>query len=258
MILDDIIDYKKIELKERKKNKPFSVLEKEIERRESPRTFLKKSEKIQLIAELKKASPSKGIIRNDFNPAELAGACEKAGACALSVLTEEGFFKGKLEYLSEVKKTVKIPVLRKDFIIDEYQILETRANGADALLLLANVLKSQIIQRYLDVSKSLGLKCLVEVHTEDELKAVLDTSADIIGINNRDLKTFKVDIKNTGKLITKISKDKVVVAESGISNRADVEYLEKIGVDAMLVGTAIMASSDIDGKIKELLGYGKG
>lgn len=256
MILDEIINYKKIEIEERKKERPIRFLEKEIEKRMPVRGFLKKSEKIRLIAELKKASPSKGIIREDFEPVNLAEDCASAGAAALSVLTDEKYFKGSLKYISLVKEKVNVPILRKDFIIDEYQIIESRAHDADAILLLANVLNFKVIQKYLDLGNDLGLKCLVEIHTEDELKAALDTSAEIIGINNRDLKTFKVDIENTGRLITRIPDDKIVIAESGISKREDVEYLERLGVDAMLVGTAIMASRDIKAKIKELLGNG--
>jgi indole-3-glycerol phosphate synthase len=253
LILDDIIDYKKIEVKERKREKPVSVLEYEISKKPKPIGFLKKSENIQLIAELKKASPSKGVIRTDFNPVELAESCVLAGAKALSVLTDEKFFQGSLNYLSSVKETVKVPVLRKDFIIDEYQIIESRANGADAVLLLANVLNLKDMQKFLDLSRGLGLKCLVETHTEDEIKMVLDTDAEIIGINNRDLKTFKVDIGNTERLIKMIPKEKVIISESGISNKNDVKYIQDLGVDGMLVGGSIMSEKNVEDKIVELL-----
>lgn len=250
MILDEIINYKRIEVTARKKQRPFGILEKEIANKPSPSVFLKKQNKIQLIAELKKRSPSKGIIRADFNPAELARICEGAGASALSVLTEEKFFEGKLEYIQFVKEVVSLPVLRKDFIIDEYQILESCAYGADAILLLANMLKPKIIQQFLNLSRDFGMSAIVEVHTEVEL----GIDADIIGINNRDLRTFKVDIRNTERIIAKIPKDKIIISESGISNRKDVEYLQGLGVDAILVGEAIMASSDIKSKVGELLG----
>lgn len=254
MILDEIINYKKIEIAERKKQKPISVLEKEIVNKPKARVFLKKSEKIQLIAELKKASPSKGIIREDFKPVELAKICEEAGASALSILTEEKYFKGKLEYIPLVREAVRLPILRKDFIIDEYQILESRANGADAVLLLANILKPKIIQQFLNLSDDFGMSTIVEVHSEVEL----DVDAKIVGINNRDLRTFRVDIRNTERIISKIPKDKIIISESGISTRKDVEYLQGLGVDAVLVGETIMASRDAGSKIRELLGYDKG
>jgi len=254
LILDEIINYKKIEVSENKKRKPFKLLEKEISGRVPTKDFLKKTGKIQLIAELKKASPSKGVIRKDFDPELLAVVCQDSGASALSVLTDEKFFKGSLMYISAVREKVAIPLLRKDFIIDEYQILEARAFGADAILLLANVLKYKEIQKFLSFSNDLGLKCLVETHTEDEIKLVLDTDAEIIGINNRDLYTFNVDIKNTERLIKLLPKNKLVVSESGIGDRKDVVYLENAGVDAILVGESIMASDDVGAKVRELLG----
>lgn len=250
MILDEIINYKKLEVEARKRQKPIKILEKEIEKAPRPRGFLKKTGKVQLIAELKKASPSRGIIRKDFNPAELAKVCVENGAGALSVLTEEKFFQGKLDYIPEVKKMVAVPILRKDFIIDEYQILESRACGADIILLLACISKPQ---RFIDLAHDLGLEALVEIHSEDEL----DFDAPVVGINNRDLKTFKVDIRNTERLIPKIPRDRFIVSESGISARKDVEYLEGLGVDAVLVGEAIMASPDVGAKVRELLGFGK-
>jgi indole-3-glycerol phosphate synthase len=254
LILDEIIDYKKIELAEHKKTRPFKVLEQEISKRPNTRGFLVKKGGIQLIAELKKASPSRGIIRKDFDPDKLSEICENSGASALSVLTDEKFFKGSLDYLSSVRERVDIPLLRKDFIIDEYQILEARAFGADAVLLLANVLKRKEIQKFLDFSRNIGLQCLVETHTEDEIKTVLDSNAEIIGINNRDLKTFIVDIKNTERLIKNIPNNKVIISESGICARKDIEYLEGLKVDAVLIGESIMTSNDVSAKIKELLG----
>lgn len=255
MILDEIINYKREEVERRKKQKPIKLLEKEITGK--TRGFIKKIDKIQLIAEIKKASPSKGIIREDFEPVRLARICVGAGASALSILTEEKYFKGKLGYVSKVREIVSVPILRKDFIIDEYQILESRAYGADVILLLVNILSPKSIQDFLNLSHSLGMEGLVEVHTLDELKLALDVGPNIIGINNRDLKTFEVDIRNTERLISKIPSDKIIVSESGIFNRKDVEYLESLGVDAVLVGEAIMSSDDVGGKVKELLGYDK-
>lgn len=255
MILDEIVNYKKREVEYKKIQKPIKLLEREIAG--ETRGFIKKIGKIQLIAEIKKASPSKGIIREDFEPVKLARICVDAGASALSILTEERFFKGSLEYLSSVREVVSVPILRKDFIIDEYQILESRAYGADVILLLVNILRPDSIRQFLDLSDSFGMECLVEIHTLDELKMALDTDAKIIGINNRDLRTFKVDIRNTEMLISKVPSDKIIVSESGIFNRGDVRYLEDLGVDGILVGEAIMSSEDVGGKAKELLGYDK-
>jgi len=257
VILEKIVDKKIFEVEARKKGVPLKLLEQKISKRNGPRNFLKKSPgKIQLIAELKKASPSKGIIREDFEPIALAKQCEKGGADALSILTEEHFFKGKIEYLDAVKEEVAIPILRKDFIIDEYQIIETMAYGADAVLLIAAILKQKVIERYLKVIHDFGMSALVEVHDGEELAMVLDTEARIIGINNRDLKTFKTDIENTERLIENIPKEKIMVSESGIFTRSDVKYLEGLDVDAILVGESIMACNDIPGKIKELKGDG--
>lgn len=249
MILDEIINYKKIEIEIRKKQKPISFLEKEIAKKQAVREFLRKSQEIRLIAELKKASPSKGIIREDFSPVKLAKICEEAGARALSILTEEKYFLGKLDYIPEVKKTVAVPILRKDFVIDEYQVLESRANDADCILLIVNILKPKILGKLLDLCHSLGMSAIVEVHSAAEL----DVDSKIIGINNRDLRTFRVDIRNTERIISKIPKDKIIISESGISTRRDMEYLQGLGVDAALVGEAIMASPDAGAKVRELL-----
>ena len=257
MILDEISEYKRKEVAGRKIKVPLDILEKRIIR--DTKSFYKAlagNKGIKLIAELKKASPSKGIIREDFKPQDLARLCVGAGASALSVLTDENFFKGSLSYLEAVSEFANVPVLCKDFIIDEYQITEARARGADSVLLLVNILDEKKIKKFLELSHKYEMDCLVEVHTQEELQKALNTDAKIIGINNRNLDTFEVDITNTEKLISQIPEGKLVVSESGIFTRKDIEYLESLGVGAVLVGEAIMASPDVASKVKELLGYG--
>src|SRR3972149_8980263 len=170
----------------------------------------------------------------------IAKTNEMNGAAAISVLTEEKYFHGHIDYLREIKEAVSLPLLRKDFIFDEYQIYESRAAGADALLLIARVLEKKEIERFLDLSHDLGMSCLVEVHDEEELEKVLSTKAKLIGINNRDLKTFKTDIKTTLNLAAKIPKDRIVVSESVINNYHDIDFLRGAGVNVFLVGEAII------------------
>lgn len=211
-------------------------------------------ETISLIAEIKKASPIKGIIREDFNPSEIARIYEDNGADAISVLTEEDFFKGEDTYLRDIRKITGIPLLRKDFIFDEYQVYESRVLGADAILLITSILDKSQLTEYIGLSKELGMDPLVEVHHWKELDKALQSGADIIGINNRDLESFMTDINVTIELIRDIPEGKIVVSESGVSTREDVERLEAAGVKAILVGEALMKSRDIGGKIKELMG----
>jgi indole-3-glycerol phosphate synthase len=211
---------------------------------------------VKLIAEVKKASPSRGIIRAEFNPVEIARIYAGGGAAAISVLTEPDHFQGRLEYLVEIKTALKnrnIPLLRKDFIIDPYQIYQSRAYGADCLLLIAAVLEPNELTDLLSLSHQLGMQCLVEVHNEEELAVALESDAEIIGINNRDLNTFVVDINTTKCLKTLIPAGGLVVSESGIKNRRDMQKLNGWGVDAALVGEALMAAPDIAAKMRELL-----
>ena len=256
-ILDEIYKHKLSEVAENKKRIPVETLKEQIIKRHSTRSFgdaLKSDNNIRIIAEIKKASPSLGIIREDFNPVEIARIYEASGVAAISVLTDEKFFQGNLSYLTDVKKSVNLPILRKDFIIDAYQIYEARSAGADAILLIAALLSKEEMQRYLDLSGQLGMDCLVEVHSETELKQVLQTNADIIGINNRDLATFKTDLETTLRLRPMIPGEKIVVSESGIKSRSDIEKLMKEGIDAILVGETLMKSDDISAKLRELLG----
>ena len=209
---------------------------------------------IRLIAELKKASPSKGMIRPVFDPAEIASLYERKRVSALSVLTEEDFFQGSLSYLRTVRDVSSKPILRKDFIFDDYQIYESKAHRADALLLIAAALERNQAQEYLHLAAELHLGVLFEVHDEEDLEKALLVKAEIIGINNRDLRTLKIDLSTTLRLKQEIPEDRIVVSESGIRNRDDVVTLMDAGVAAILVGTSLMAAKDIGAKIDELMG----
>ena len=210
---------------------------------------------ISLIAEIKKASPSKGVIRQDFDLQEVAKGYQEAGVQAISVLTEEDYFSGSISYLKEVKNLVNVPVLRKDFIIDPYQVYESRYYGADAMLLIADILSKDMIVQLTGIASSIGLECLIEVHDEKELKKVLNLKVPAVGINNRDLHTLKVDFSTTEKLFTLIPKDKIVVVESGIKSYQDVLFLKILGVSAILVGEAFMEAADIRAKVVDLMGW---
>ncbi|MCK8825896.1 indole-3-glycerol phosphate synthase TrpC [Fuchsiella alkaliacetigena] len=207
---------------------------------------------MSLIAEVKKASPSKGVIREDFNPVQIASAYEEYGAAAISVLTDSKYFQGSLDYLTAIKEQVKLPLLRKDFIVDPYQLYEAQAAGADAVLLIVAVLSFEKLQELLSLAEDLGLAALVEVHSEDELRQAVEAEAEIIGINNRDLVTFETDIQQTLDLQELLPEDRVTVSESGISSGDDVELLAAQGIDGILVGEALMRSADLAKKIEEL------
>jgi indole-3-glycerol phosphate synthase len=257
MILDDIIAYKKEELAETKRRSSFAEIRDRAADAGPARGFgkaLSSGDEVRLIAEIKKASPSKGVIREDFDPAAIAETYAKSGASCLSVLTEQKFFQGKLEYLGAVRKAVGLPLLRKDFIIDEYQIFEARAAGADAMLLIAACLDRRQIEDFLGVAGGLGLDVLVESHTYKELDKSLLAGAMLVGINNRDLSSFTVSLRTTLDLVNDIPEDRTVVSESGIKTREDVLRLRQAGVDAVLVGESLMREKDIGKKVKELLG----
>jgi indole-3-glycerol phosphate synthase len=209
---------------------------------------------IQLIAEVKKASPSKGIIRADFDPLQIAQAYESAGAACLSVLTDEVYFQGSLDYLRQIREVVKIPLLRKDFILDTYQLVEARAAGADAVLLIAECLDDCQLRKLHNEAIELGLTPLVEFYEPENLPRVLAAGAQLIGVNNRDLRTFEVDLAHTIRLRQQVRLDCVLVGESGIHTRADVLRLQEAGVDAMLVGESLMRQADIGAATRQLLG----
>jgi indole-3-glycerol phosphate synthase len=209
---------------------------------------------IRLIAEIKKASPSKGLIRADFDPVSIAKTYAAAGAHALSVLTDREFFQGDLAYLAAVRAAVPLPILEKDFVVDEFQIYEARALGADAVLLIAAVLEDSQLREYAHLARELGLSALVEVHSEVELQRVADV-ATLIGINNRDLATFETDLSTTERVLREVpDDDRVIVSESGILCRDDVWRLSDLGVDAVLIGETFMRAPAIDEKVRELMG----
>lgn len=227
----------------------------EIEQQSSPRGFksaLRARSEVALIAEVKKASPSAGIIRENFSPVELARAYEDGGARCLSVLTDREYFKGDVKYLKEARDAVHIPVLRKDFILDEYQILEARSVGADCVLLIVSALEDDRLAELRELAQELEMDTLVEVHNEHELETALSVGADLIGINNRDLHTFEVDLDTTVGLMPRLPDDVVCVAESGIRSRADVRRMKENGVDAVLVGESLMRADSVEEAAKEL------
>jgi indole-3-glycerol phosphate synthase len=209
--------------------------------------------KLNLIAEIKQASPSRGLIRQDFDAQKIARIYEEAGAAAISVLTEEHFFKGELASLNRIRKTTATPILRKDFIIDEFQIYESYVYGADAILLIARILEEKKLRDFIALAHKLGLDCLVEVHDVEDLKKALSAGSRIIGINNRDLNSFQTDLKTTARLRPLIPGDKIVVSESGIKDPEDIRELKGLGLNAVWIGEAFLDSSDISQKIRSLM-----
>lgn len=259
-ILDKILEYKKTEVEEQKKLCGIQELKSKTKDLPETKSFLnilkknKAENKISLIAEVKKASPSKGVIKADFNPVEIAHAYERSGASAVSVLTDEKFFQGSIQYLKDVKKIINLPVLRKDFIVDEYQIYQTRETGADIILLIASALEKEQFTDFYALSEELGLDILAEVNNKDELDFVLESGAKIIGINNRNLKTFEVDINNTINLIKDLHRnDRYFIGESGIETNNDVKLLQAGGASGILVGESLMKSDNIEKAVTVLL-----
>ncbi len=257
-ILDKIVAVKKKEVHRQQESISLAELQERVQGLPRGRDFKKaiSSGDSAIIAEVKKHSPSAGSIREDLDHCALALAYEKNGAAAISVLTDREFFHGSTAYLREIKKALGIPVLRKDFLIDPYQIYETKLMGADAVLLIAGLLEEDKLREYLELTRSLGIWPLVEVHSREELQQALAAGADIIGINNRDLKTFVTDLKTTRELAPLVPPQKLVVSESGIKARGDVEALQKMGVHAFLIGEALMCAADPGLKLRELLGKG--
>ncbi len=260
MILDDIIKGKEEELKKSKLYFPVARLKEKIKEAYPPRDFRKaisasrEIDDIRIIAEVKRASPSKGLLRTPFFPMEIAKEYQLNGASAISVITEEKYFLGKLDFLVPIRLHLKLPVLRKDFIFDPYQVYESRAANADAILLIVSILGKEKLKDMLALSAELGMAALVEVHDEKELETAVEAGADIIGINNRDLKTFEVDIATTLRLAPMAPEDAILVSESGISSLDDVIALRKAGVDAMLVGETLLTDKNPGRKLKELRG----
>jgi indole-3-glycerol phosphate synthase len=254
-MLDKIIAQKREEVEQRKKVATITYLQQRIAR-QKPALDLAlalKGDHIRLIAEVKQASPSRGMLSPNFNPIKLAQNYAEGGASAISVLTEANYFMGSIEHLAAIKEVVGLPLLRKDFIFDLYQVYESRAYGADALLLIAAILGPNQLKELVSLSHSLGLRCLVEVHNEGEVERAVFSEAEIIGINNRDLNTLSVDINMTRRLRPLIPQERIVVSESGIKSKRDIEKLMKWGVDAVLVGEALVTADDVLAKMQELL-----
>jgi indole-3-glycerol phosphate synthase len=256
VILDQIVAVKHEEVARLKKAAPLAQLQKAVGDFPPARDFRGAISRrsCAIIAEVKRSSPSKGRIRVDFDPVQIASIYQEHGAQAVSVLTDAQFFEGNGAYLTTIKKSISLPLLRKDFIIDPYQIYETRILGADALLLIVAILEQRQLQEYCELAEQLGLAALVEVHTKQELAKALAAGAEIIGINNRDLMTFSTDLKKTIELAPMIPKGKIVVAESGIETRKDIELLMGAGVHCFLIGETLMRAKDIGKKLREFLG----
>ncbi|OHB83493.1 MAG: indole-3-glycerol phosphate synthase [Planctomycetes bacterium RBG_16_64_12] len=256
-ILENIVATKRREIDRAKARTSEAALRRRLAEAPPPRDFfapLARDGPIRLIAEVKKASPSKGVIREAFDPVAIACAYQEHGATSISVLTDEPYFQGSLDDLRQVRRLVDLPVLRKDFIVDPYQVLEARAAGADAVLLIAECLDDAALKQLHEAVVELGMTPLVELYEPENLARVLAVGARLVGINNRNLHTFEVDLGHTLRLLGEIPADRVVVAESGIRTRADVERLESAGVHAMLVGETLMARDDVGAAVRELLG----
>lgn len=256
MILDKIVDKTLTRLEGLKAAKPYEAVKQEAlaAKSSSPFSFENalKTNDIAFICEVKKASPSKGIISEDFPYLEVARKYLSAGANAISVLTEPYFFLGSDRYLKEIKQETKLPVLRKDFTLDPYQIYEAKLIGADAVLLICAILDTGTIKEYITLADQLGLSCLVEAHDEKELFSALEAGARVIGVNNRNLKTFEVDINTSVRLRELVPKDKLFVSESGIKTAGDISVLRRNGTNAVLIGETLMKSGDISEEMKRL------
>ena len=242
-ILDEIVLNTKSKLEAKKLETPLEELISRVNKLKIEKSNFKKNLVLKdqaIIAEIKKASPSAGIISEDFNPVAKAKEYESFGASALSILTEEDFFLGSIEYLIDVKAISNIPILRKDFIVDEYQIYESKLIGADCILLIVSILSDDELNRFTKLADSLGLDFIIEVHDEEELTRIEDFSNAIIGVNNRDLKTFEVNIENSIRLRNFFKKDNIFVAESGIKNRKDIDKLSKHNINVFLIGESLM------------------
>jgi indole-3-glycerol phosphate synthase len=256
MILDEIVEKKQIELIEETKQISIEGFKRKLsgEGSNPVQSFyhaIKRDNEISIIAEVKKASPSKGIIKDDFDALEIARDYYKSGVQAISVLTEKNYFLGSNENLITIRQAIPLPILRKDFIIDLWQIYQSRYLGADAILLITSILSDKELKKFQIVAAILGMQCLVEVHNREEIERALESGAKIIGINNRDLNTFNVDLKTTEKLMNFIPHDRAVVSESGISTSVDISELKRLGVDAVLIGEAFMRSESVLKKVEE-------
>ena len=256
MILDEIVETKRREVAGRKASRPLIELERMIAGMPPTRDFRKaiSDGECKIIAEVKRRSPSRGMLRPDFDPVRIAREYESHGAAAISVLTDETYFGGSDADLTAVKEGVALPILRKEFIVDPWQVYEARAIGADALLLIAAILTDGQLREYRELAASLGLAALVEVHDREELERGLAAGAEIVGINNRDLKTFVTEIRTSMRLAPLIPKDRIAVSESGIRTRGEIEALSKAGIRVFLIGETLIAAPRIGPELAELLG----
>ena len=256
MILDDIVAHKREEVAVRRRATPLAALRERPLYREPRRGFAAAVQRPgAIIAEVKKASPSKGVIRADFDPVEIARAYAAHGAAALSVLTDERFFQGRLEFLSMIRHAVPQPLLEKDFVIDAYQIAEARAYGADAILLIVAALSVETLAELAAEARAQGLDALIEVHNQSELEVAMRVQPRLIGINNRNLHTFVTTLETTERLLPNIPAGCTVVAESGIETRAHIERLLRAGARAFLIGETLMRAPDPGAKLDELQGF---
>lgn len=256
-VLDEIVATKRLEIAAAKVALPEAKLRDRLDLAPPVRNFfeaLSVGPGIQLIAEVKKASPSKGVIRSDFDPVAIAKAYESSGAACISVLTDKEYFQGDLKYLAAIRQQVACPLLRKDFILDSYQLIEARAHGADAVLLIAECLDDCHLRKLHNEAIELGMTPLVEFYLPENLPRVIEAGATLIGVNNRDLRTFETDLSHTIRQRKRIPQDCLLVGESGIHSSTDVKLLEDAGVDAILVGEHLMASDDIGRAVRDLMG----
>lgn len=257
MFLDEIVVHSRQDLEARKSKLPMENVRRLALELPPPLDMAAAlcGDRVRLIAEVKKASPSRGVIRHDFDPVAIARSYADGGASVISVLTEGRYFGGSLNHLKDVREAVvnRLPLLRKDFVQEPYGVYESRAYGADGLLLIVAILEAERLVELMELSRKLGMSCLVEVHNQAELGIALGSGARIIGINNRDLETFDVDINTTERLRPLIPEDRIVVSESGIKSRDDIEKMARLAVDAVLVGEALVSAADITARLKELL-----
>lgn len=256
MILDKIIENKRSEVERTKKSKPLDSLKSELQNLDSTKSFyesISPDGSTKVIAEIKRASPSKGVLRSAFDPVEISKSYASGGASAISVLTDSRFFKGTLNHLRNVRSSVEIPLLRKDFIIDPYQVYESRFYGADAILLIVAALDSTVLRELLELAHSLEMDALVEIHDERELVKAIEAGSKIIGINNRDLKTFDVSLETSLRLCKLIPSEKIIISESGIGSSEDIKRLRSAGISVLLIGETFMRASEPGEELRKLL-----
>ena len=258
-ILQEIVSYKKIEIEKSKKIISGESLNRQIKSLSKPLSFLdelrnkNKEGKAGIIAEVKKASPSKGIIKEDFNHIEIAKEYEKGGAACLSILTDTPSFQGSPQYLKDIRRNTKLPILRKDFIIDTYQIIESRSWGTDCILLIMKVLKNEELSKLINICNEMDMDILFEINSQEELERLLPFNPRMIGINNRNLENFETDIENSIKIKKNIPDDILVISESGINDVKDINYLGKHNINNFLIGERLMRSKNISSELSKLV-----